>query len=165
MGRGGLEHVLVVDDGTLEEALNHDVLVTDFDENLNDTRLDDLDVSDFVAFLHEQAACVLLVSLQTVDNLIENCVSVIEMGEERDLLKGHLDEAHVFVTIVEDALFDELEDLRVTMADVREVLLVQFADRAVLHCDDRGSSLAVVDEGDLTEKLALAENLHLEMLV
>ena len=87
------------------------------------------------------------------------------MGKERDLLEGHLDESHVFVSVVEDAFLDEFEDLGVTMADVLEVLLVQLANGTVFHCDDRGSGLAVVDEGDFTEKLALAEDFHLEVLV
>ena len=58
-----------------------------------------------------------------------------------------------------------LEDLRVLVADLHEVLLCQLSDGAVLERNNRCGGQAVVDEGDLAEELALAQDLEVGVLV
>lgn len=96
--------------------------------------------------------------IKAVDNLIEDCVSVLKVSEEGELLEGHLDESHVFVIVVKDSLSDVLVNLRVLQDDLSEVFVVELANGAVLESDHRSCSQAIVDQGDLTEKLSLTQN-------
>ena len=58
------------------------------------------------------------------------------MVEERQLFERHFNETHVFVIVLEDALLDVLQDLRVLQHDLIEVLLLELANGAVLESDD-----------------------------
>ena len=58
------------------------------------------------------------------------------MREERQLLKGHLDEAHVLVTVLIDTLFDVIEDFRVLVNNLVKVIFLKHASHAVLRCDN-----------------------------
>jgi len=101
--------------------------------------------------------------IEAVDDLVEDCVSVLKVSKERKLLEGHLDESHVFVIVVKDSLRDVLVDLRVLQDDLSEVFVVEFADGAVLEGDDGSCSQALVDQGDLTEELTLTKNFLLRI--
>ena len=77
-----------------------------------------------------------LEGVQAVDNRVQDCVSVLQMVEERQLFERHFNETHVLVIVLEDALLDVLQDLRVLQHDLIEVLLLELANGAVLESDD-----------------------------
>ncbi len=86
--------------------------------------------------MHECLASIQLTRIQTVDNFVENCISVLEMGQKGELLECHFDESHILVIVLKDALSDVLVDLWVLEYDLFEVFLVELADGAVFECDN-----------------------------
>jgi len=58
-----------------------------------------------------------------------------------------------------------LEDLRVLVANIMEIVLQELSDSAVLECDDGGGSQTVVDKRDLAEELTLAQDLKVGVIV
>ena len=152
------EDVLVVDHTTAEQALEHNILTVDCEENLHDTLLKDVNITEIIADIHQHASLVLLGSGKAVNDIIENSIGVLQMCEERQLFQGHLDEFHVLVIVLEDALLDVLQDLAMFVDDLVKVFGRKFADGAVLESNDRGCCSTFIDERDLTEELALAKN-------
>ena len=157
------EDGLVVDHTAAEKTLENDISATDFNVKLKDTFLDDVDIFDFVAWFHETVASIHLRRGLTVDDFVQNWVFVLKVAEVRQLLEGHLDEPHVFVLVLEDALLDILEDRRVLQDDFVEVLQCKLANGAVLKSDDGGSGRTLVDEGNLAEKLSLTKEFQFQL--
>ena len=159
------ERVLVVDDRATEKALDDGLFATNGDDNLNDTLLDDVNrINRHTRALQDGVVRVLL-RIKAVDDLVEDRVSVLKMREEWQLLEGLLHKAHVLVVVVKDTFLDVLQDSWVLGADLREVLLGKLSDGAVLEGDDGRGGKAVVDERNLAEELALAENLEVRMVI
>ena len=130
------EHVLVINDATTEEALKNDLGAVDFQENFDNTVFNDVNIVNRVSHFDENFILVFLNSLETVNNFIEDVIVVLEVREERQLLKGHLDEAHVLVTVLIDTLFDVIEDFRVLVNNLVKVIFLEHASHAVLRCDN-----------------------------
>ena len=131
------EGVLVVDDRATEQAFNHSLFATNVDDNLNNSLLDDVNRGDFITRSHQDSVVGELLRVETVDNIVENSVSVLQVREERQLFEGLLHEAHVLVVVLEDALLDVLEDCRVLVANLFEVFDRELTNGAVLESDDR----------------------------
>ena len=139
------ENCLEVDDTASEESLNDYRFSTNHYWNFDNSALNNVNKIDVFTLFDERITLILFVSDKFINNLVEDCVCVLEILEERQLLEGHLDEPHVLVFVVKDALFDILEDERVFQSDLIKVLLAQFSNSAILASNDGCCSHTIVD--------------------
>ena len=130
------ECVLVIDDRTSEKTLNDGFFAANGDNDIDDTSLDDVDRVNLVTWAHPEVTSVHLLGVQAVDDRVENGVSVLQVVEERKLLECHLDEAHVLVVVLKDALLDVLKNLGMLLGDGLKVLLHELSNRAVLQSNN-----------------------------
>jgi len=77
------ESILVVDDRTTEEALDHGIFATDGDNDLDNALLNDVDLAERITWLNEHGIVRELRGVQAINDFIEDCVSVLQVGEER----------------------------------------------------------------------------------
>ena len=75
--------------------------------------LNDIDIIDFLIFLNERITLIPFESDTAKDDLVEDGFCVFEMLEEGQLLERILNETHVLVFVIKDALLEVLADERV----------------------------------------------------
>lgn len=76
------ENVLIVDHTTTEKAFKDDFCSRDGQVDLDNTLLNNIDVVKLITLIHKHDALVFLLGCQTINNLIENGVCVLQMLEE-----------------------------------------------------------------------------------
>ena len=85
--------------------------------------LDDVNIIDFLTLLYERVIFIPFESDAAKDDIVKDSVCVFEMFEKGQLLESILNEAHVLVFIIKDALFEILADERVIYTDFIKVFL------------------------------------------
>ena len=151
------ENALVVDDRASEQPFKHDVFVIDIQVDFGNAMLKNVNLGDRVADLLVGSLS-RLNCLHLVDHIVEHGVCVLKVSKEWQLPQRHLDECHVLVIVLENAFLDALENLGILVVHIVEVFFGHLSNGRVLLRDDGGRGHAVVDEGDLTKKLALEQS-------
>lgn len=115
------KHILVVDNGTTEESLKHELFGADHGNDFDDTFLKDVDLVDFGLHSHKDVVLVLLERIEAKDDLVENPVLLTKVLQEGNLLEGHANKFGIRIIVLEDAFSNFLQNERVAQHDLLEV--------------------------------------------